>query len=621
MLEHAIRASKVGPVFPLVPMSKGQPMLGNWPQLATRDEAIIRQQWGPTGTPTANIGLHCAGLCVVDVDIKKGGNESFQRLDLMFGFPATLVTRTASGGQHVFFRLPEGHPGVPNSVAELAPGLDIRSTGGYVVAPGSVVAGGTYTFVDPAAQIALAPDWLVQRLGVQHGVGSAAHHDVGGVSDAPDGSVERARQWLAGAERSVKGQGGDQAAFRVACKLRDLGMSYHQACELMRDEAWDYGCGWREGRLEDKPIRSAYTYAQNEGGGSRGVVEDDLPLPSAMPDLGTIMPKMGMKKRGKLVRADEYASEEGRGPGYVVKNLFQRASYVVAFGPPGAGKSFLLDDVGYHVANSKPWMGMLVRGGPVLALIFEGYGGKKKRMRALQKKYGDDLGPLYLVNATMNLREQAGRQELGAIMAEMPEKPALIIIDTFARALMGGDENSAQDVGALNDAIAKLIDNTGACVILVHHSGKNKAAGARGSSAILGAIDTEVEIDFGMLKPTKQRDLEILPPIPFKLRPVVVGIDEDGDDEKSCVVEACKAGPMRQDLKGDYALAFMALGDLCGESNEPVSVHNWRRKLTDEGILPTEPRKQQKRFYEIRNRMEKAGHIAIEDDQVKRGMR
>lgn len=620
-LDAALALARQGfKLFPIVPGTKGQPMLANWPALATSDEKIIAMQWGPSGTPDANIGIHCEGLIVIDVDVKKGGHESFRRLRDLLDLPPTRRTRTPSGGEHHFYRLPDGHPGVPNGVDVLGPGLDVRSAGGYVVAPGSVVDAGAYVSDHPidSPEVARAPAWLVDRLGVG-GIRRAAPDDVHRLPDAPDASVERAREWLRSAERSVKGEGGDQAAFRVACRLRDLGMSYEQACELMRSEAWDYGCGWRDGRLEEKPIRSAYRYAQNEEGGGRGVVEDDLPLPSTLPESGTVVPKKG--KHSRVIRADAFAAEEGSGPGYIIKNLLQRASYAVGFGSPGAGKSFVFLDAGYHVANNKPWMGMNVRGGPVLYLAFEGYGGLKKRVRALQQKYAKDLGPLYLVNATMNLRDQAGRQELGSILAELPEAPVLVIIDTLARALMGGDENSAQDVGAFNDAIAKLIDHTGACVLLIHHSGKNKAAGARGSSAILGAIDTEIEIDMGMLKATKQRDVELIAPLCFKLRPTVVGIDSDGEEEKSCVVEESKSAPMRQDLKGDYALAFMALGDLCGEGNEPVSVHAWRRKLTDEGILPTEQRKQQKRFYELRNRLEKSGHVAIEDDYVKRGMR
>lgn len=595
-------------VFPIAPGTKNKPLLAGWPQLATSDERLIEMQWGPNGTPDANIGIHCEGMVVIDVDVKKDGDKSLQLLELTHGLPHTFTVRTPSGGRHIYFRT---RTDVPNSVEMLGRGLDIRSGGGYVVGPGSRSGAGEYS-VETDSALAETPDWLLARLG--HAPVKTPTADV---ADAPDVSVERAKQWLSTAERSVKGAGGDQTAFRVACKLRDLGMSYQQACELMRSEAWDYGCGWREGWLEEKPIRSAYNYAQNEHGGSSGVVEDDLPLPVPVEDKPQIVRK---RVKSRLIRADEFADEPGAGAGYVVKNLLNRASYGVAFGAPGAGKTFVMLDVGYHVAAGRPWMGLNVHGGPVLYLAYEGIGGLKKRAKALQQKYGRDLGPLYIVGATMNLREQAGRQELGAILAEMPAKPVLVIIDTFARALMGGDENSAQDVGAFNDAIAKLIDHTGACVLLIHHSGKNKAAGARGSSAILGAIDTELEIDGGMVRPSKQRDVEIIAPLPFKLRPTVVGIDSDGDEEKSCVIEPCKAGPMRQDLKGDYALAFMALGELCGEANEPVSVHDWRRKLTDEGLIAA-GRPGQKRFYELRARLEKGGHVSIEDDKVKRGLR
>lgn len=604
-LEHALALARQGfKIFPLAPGRKDQPLLADWPALATSDEKLISLQWGPTGTPDANIGIHCEGLLVVDVDTRKGGDDAYRALNTMLDFPPTLEHRTPSGGRHVIYCLPAGHPGVPNSVEELGKGLDIRSTNGYIVAPGSTVEAGEYAVLEKRVP-AFAPGWLVERLGKAVPKGVAAN-----VPDAPDEAVDRAGQWLATAERSVKGQGGDQAAFRVACKLRDLGMSYHQACDLMRSELWDYGCGWREGRLEDKPIRSAYTYAQNEQGGGRGVVEDDLPLPSS--EAAAPAPAKP-KKRSRVVRADEFANEASTSLGYVVKNLFNRASYAVGFGAPGAGKTFVFLDMAYHVANGKPWMNLLVRGGPVLYLAFEGIGGLRNRAKALQKKYGPDLGPLYIVGATMNLREQAGRQELGQIMAEMPAPPVLVIIDTFARALMGGDENSAQDVGALNDAIAKLIDHTGACVLLIHHSGKNKAAGARGSSAILGAIDTEIELDMGLVRPTKQRDLEIIPPIAFKLRPAVVGIDADGDEEKSCVVDqATAASHTGKPLPPKAEHAFGILSELTGSENKPVSRSRWVAKLQDEGFSRTTAHEW------IRKLDTKYGKVMIEDDMVRR---
>src|SRR5690606_29160652 len=140
---------------------------------------------------------------------------------------------------------------------------------------------------------------------------------------------------------------------------------------------------------------------------------------------------------------------------------------------------------------------------------------------ALLHYYGNADVPLYVVGADYNLREKAGRQALAADLGQLPEKPVLIVIDTLARAMKGGDENSAQDMGALNDAVSALIQATGACVMLVHHSGKNKASGARGSSALLGAIDTEIEVDGGQIIVRKQRDLELAEPLGFRLLSVV----------------------------------------------------------------------------------------------------
>jgi RecA/RadA recombinase len=602
-LEHALALARRGfKIFPLAPGRKDQPLLAGWPQLATSDEKIISLQWGPTGTPDANIGIHCEGLLVIDVDVKKGGYESFKALREMLDLPETLCHATPTGGQHVIYCLPEGHPGVPNSVEELGKGLDIRSTGGYVVAPGSTVEAGEYGAFP--GDIAPAPAWLVQRLGTA----VKREAPAADVPDAPEDSFARALDWLHTAERSVKGAGGDQAAYRVACRLRDLGLSYQQACEAMRSEAWEYGCGWREGRLEEKPIASAYKYAQHEQGGSRGVVEDDLPLPR------TDEPASAPKKRAKVTRADDFAAEQRVGPGYVVKNLLNRASHALAYGPPGAGKTFVLLDIAYHVANSKPWMGQLVRGGPVLYLAYEGIGGLGKRVRAMQKKYGS-LGPLYLADASqINLREQAGRQELGRLLAELPEKPVLVIIDTFAHALCGGDENSAQDVGALTSAITALIRSTGACVLVVHHSGKDATKGARGSSAILGALDTEISVNAGAFTPTKQRDLDMIPALYFKLRPVQIGIDEDGDEETSCAVEQGQATAREKGpLKGALSLMFKILGEMGTEANEPVDIAVWKARCVNEGVT-------RQRYSEGWRELKARGYITVENGFVTRRM-
>jgi hypothetical protein len=219
-----------------------------------------------------------------------------------------------------------------------------------------------------------------------------------------------------------------------------------------------------------------------------------------------------------------------------------------------------------------------VRSGVVLYLAYEGIGGLTKRAQALRQKYGQKDVPLYVAEAAFNLREPTGRKELGQVLAGLPEKPVLIVVDTFARALMGGDENSAQDVGAFNAAIAALIESTGACVLIIHHSGKNKAAGARGSSALQGAIDTELEVDQRQVISRKQRDVEAAEPIGFKLVPLIVGIDEDMDDITSCVVEpaiSVAAGNVR--LGGNPKRGMQVLCEMAPD-NTPVHAEDWKEK-------------------------------------------
>jgi len=588
-------------VFPIAPGKKTPPLVKDWPKKATNVTQHLAPWWHDKW-PNANIGIHCEGLLVIDIDTKKGGDDAFEFLRMSMDLPATFVTETPTGGRHVFYRLPDNHPGVPNGVESLGKGLDVRSTNGYVVAPGSDIDGTVYS-VRRDNPIALAPTALVQKLG--EFTKRERPVDVN-VPDAPPSVTERAREWLAKQEGAVEGQGGDARTFTVACGLRDLGVSKEQALELLTE--WNDRCSppWTPNELGVK-VDNAYNYGQNEPGVA-AALPDDFPV---VPESSTIAPKsstIAPKPSTKAQRLSDFANTERKGPGYLVKGLLQKASYAVGYGAPSEGKTFVFLDIGYHVAAGLPWMGAKTHAGLVLHLAYEGAGGLVKRAKALRQKYGNKDVPLYVVNAAFNLREKPGRQELGQLIAELPEKPVLIVIDTLARALMGGDENSAQDVGAFNSAIAALIESTGACVLVIHHSGKNKGAGARGSSALLGAIDTELEVDQGRVTASKQRDVEMGAPVGFKLRPVVVGLDEDGDEQTSCVVEpdTVVEGPKGR-LSGNAKRAFEVLCDV-RPNNTPISVAEWKEACSE--FLSN--RKQA--IYDVKNQLRKKGFIEIDEE-------
>lgn len=291
----------------------------------------------------------------------------------------------------------------------------------------------------------------------------------------------------------------------------------------------------------------------------------------------------------RFLTTSDFMAQAASGPGYVVKGLLSRHSHALIYGPPGAGKTFACLDMAYAVAQGREWMGHKVRGGIVVYIPFEGAGGMGKRVRALVSKHGPAPNFRVIEKPDYNLQELSGRQALGQDLAAAlgDEKPALIVFDTLARCLRG-DENSAKDMGGLNAAIAALIESTGCCALLIHHSGKDASRGARGSSALLGALDTEIQIDDNQIRSTKQRDFETGAPIGFKLVPVLVGTDEDGDPVYSCTVEpaAASAGakwkPTGQTLEAWHALCKLA------PNNEAVTDKEWRDAFTKEA-WPTDP--------------------------------
>ncbi|MER8068303.1 bifunctional DNA primase/polymerase [Streptomyces sp. NPDC094034] len=77
-------------------------------------------------------------------------------LQHLFTLPETVVILTPSGGRHIWLTGPPDVV-VPNSAGRLAPGIDVRGAGGYLVGPGSVTARGAYRPAPGTAELAPAP--------------------------------------------------------------------------------------------------------------------------------------------------------------------------------------------------------------------------------------------------------------------------------------------------------------------------------------------------------------------------------------------------------------------------------------------------------------------------------
>ncbi|WP_078658251.1 bifunctional DNA primase/polymerase, partial [Streptomyces rimosus] len=125
--------------------------LGHGIHDATADPLAVRRLFAAAPWATA-YGIACGvppyHLIGIDLDTKHGA-DGLTALRLLaeehhVALPPTVTVRTPSGGHHLYFSGPPTPP-VPNSAGRLAPGIDIRGTGGYLVGPGSHTSRGTYT--------------------------------------------------------------------------------------------------------------------------------------------------------------------------------------------------------------------------------------------------------------------------------------------------------------------------------------------------------------------------------------------------------------------------------------------------------------------------------------------
>lgn len=134
MYDYAVSLVKKG--VSVMPVGRDKkPLLETWKEYQTRlpSEAEL-QKWFKGDAQLGIITGAISNLSVVDVDTKHGGTTK--------GLPPTLVAKTQSGGWHYYYRY---LPGLPNK-AGIRQGIDIRSDGGYVVAPPSQGKEGNYSW-------------------------------------------------------------------------------------------------------------------------------------------------------------------------------------------------------------------------------------------------------------------------------------------------------------------------------------------------------------------------------------------------------------------------------------------------------------------------------------------
>jgi putative DNA primase/helicase len=261
-----------------------------------------------------------------------------------------------------------------------------------------------------------------------------------------------------------------------------------------------------------------------------------------------------------LVPADSF-SEQPAPIRWQIKHWLQSQALIMVHGPSGGGKTFMVLDMVLSVASRgavSEWFGNRVRHGAVVYLAGEGHHGLRGRVAAWKQHKAVSGLDMWLSRHGLDLNTPQGYQKTVDAIRALPSVPEIIVVDTLHRHLLG-DENSALDAKTMLDACGALIQEFGASVVLVHHTGVSVEAQhrARGSSAWRGALDIEISVVPGEtieIVQRKSKDAEEAKPVFAELQsvPITGWLDEDGEQVTSAVLVA---GAKPEKAKRDSPLA------------------------------------------------------------------
>ena len=251
--------------------------------------------------------------------------------------------------------------------------------------------------------------------------------------------------------------------------------------------------------------------SHSTGANTLATAQDEVPQPEhpspepALPESESISSKVTSqayaavqlpepaREFGLLTRADVQA-EPSAIP--LIHGLISKGQLVMIAGPSGSGKSVFQLHLGAALLNAPDVFGYAIpKRGRFLYVNLEG--DLKHRLEAIEQHYPGWSFPApeaIFLTRPWRLNDWDSVEGL-AHHIQRAGGVDVIFIDTLNRAIPGSDENLSTDMGMVIKHSNRLIELTGAAVVLTHHTGKAKERGPRGHSSLYAALDTCIMVD------------------------------------------------------------------------------------------------------------------------------
>ncbi len=355
--------------------------------------------------------------------------------------------------------------------------------------------------------------------------------------------------------------------------------------------------------------------------------------PSAVPDVATVQAMVAgrVAEEAALVppaAASDFAFKVLSGadllnlprPSWRVKGVLPECGTAVIWGPSRAGKTFAALDLVLAMSQAREWLSWKTAACDVLYICLESIWGLQGRLKAWTLEQNQNIpANVSFIIEPFNLLDS---EHLAAIKQAAP-KHGVLVIDTLNRAAPCTDENSSRDMSSIINAAAEIQAAMEGLVLLVAHSGKDSTRGIRGHSSLFAALDASIEVgrngDCRFVRLDKVKEAEDGEKRFFRLKPVVIGTDEDGEAITSCIVEEVDgsavesleaAKPLPRSLQ--YALNSL-LTAVEQEQSAGVHVDVWRQHFYAGHPADTDAGKRQA-FHRARNGLIEHGKVTVVDN-------
>lgn len=263
-------------------------------------------------------------------------------------------------------------------------------------------------------------------------------------------------------------------------------------------------------------------------------------------------------------------------PAWLIHETISEDGLTIMYGDPGAGKSFVALDMALRVSLGLSWHGVKTKRVGVLYIAGEGVRGLGKRVAGWRLKHGLDMADAQfaLLPTAVQFLDDADRAKLVRTIDEVKRRlgwdVGLMVIDTVSRAIAGCDENGQETMSAFVKACDDVRSHTGGAVIGIHHSGKDKERGMRGSTVLLGACDASIRLtkddETVTLSVEKQKDAEEAKPVYMRMEKFAwqAGGGDQAGEELTTLIPMLSDAPLNAEAqigRQQVREAFGALAD------------------------------------------------------------